>query len=113
MKPVLVMTDSTCDWPHDWIARYDVRVVPTYVHFAESLADDGQQLPGLSSTADCPPSPSRPRPRAAARPGARSDAPGPDRRRARHRDYRPATLSGIYNTFRLAAEQSAPERHTD
>ncbi len=45
MPRILVMTDSTCDLPPEWVRRFDMRVVPTYVHFGqESLADDGVQL---------------------------------------------------------------------
>lgn len=114
MKPVLVMTDSTCDLPHDWIARYDVRVVPTYVHFGlESLADDGQQLTRpefyrrLPTVAELPKTSAPP-------PGQVLEVMRQALADAEHviAITAPATLSGIYNTFRLAAEQSAPERVT-
>jgi len=114
MKPVLVMTDSTCDLPHDWIARYDVRAVPTYVHFGlESLADDGQQLTRpefyrrLPTVAELPKTSAPP-------PGQVLEVMRQALTDAEHviAITAPATLSGIYNTFRLAAEQSAPERVT-
>ncbi len=45
MPRILVMADSTCDIPADWVREHDIRLVPTYVHFGqESLADDGVQL---------------------------------------------------------------------
>ena len=113
MKPVLVMTDSTSIAARlDRPLRCSRRA--TYVHFGlESLADDGQQLtrPEFYRLAH--------RRRAALRPprrrpaGARSDTPGLTDFEHVIAITAPATLSDIYNTFRLAAEQSAPARHAD
>jgi len=45
MSRILVMTDSTSDIPPNLVARFDIRVVPTYIQFGqESLADDGVEL---------------------------------------------------------------------
>lgn len=114
MPHIRVMTDSTCDLPPDWIARYDVRVVPTYVQFGtESLADDGVELtrhdfyqrlvssPVHPTTSGPPPGQTR-----AVMEQALADADHVIALTA------PAALSGIYNTFRLAAEQLDPARVT-
>jgi DegV family protein with EDD domain len=114
MPRILVMTDSTCDLPPEWVQRFDVRVVPTYVHFgSESYADDGVQLTRSEFYRRLPLSPVTPT-TAAPPPGqtlevmrqALADA---DRVVAL---TAPAKLSGVYNTFRLAAEQTDPERVT-
>ena len=114
MPRILVMTDSTCDLPPEWVRRFDVRVVPTYVHFGmESLADDGVQLTRSEFYRRLPLSPITPT-TAAPPPGQTLDV----MRRALADADRvvaltaPAKLSGVYNTFRLAAEQADPERVT-
>ncbi len=114
MSRIVIVTDSTCDLPPAWIQRFDIRVVPTYVNFdQESLADDGVQLrrehfyerlttsPVLPTTA-APPLGEVQQVMAQ----ALADA-----------DFvigitAPAKLSGIYNTFRLAAENTDPSRVT-
>lgn len=114
MTRILIMTDSTCDLPRSWIERYNIRVVPTYVHFGlESLADDGVQLTRadfyqrLTTAAET----------------AKTSAPPVGqvlevmRQALADADHvialtAPARLSGIFNTFRLAAEQTAPDRVT-
>ena len=114
MTHILVMTDSTCDLPPEWVQRFDIRVVPTYVHFGqESLADDGVQLtrtdfykrmvtsPVLPTTAAPPPGETL-----AVMQKALADADHVIALTA------PAALSGIYNTFRLAVEQTDPQRVT-
>jgi len=111
---MLIATDSTCDLPREWIRRFDIRVVPTYVQFdTESLADDGVQLtrsqfydrlattPVLPTTAAPPPGQTL-----AVITQALKDADHVIAITA------PAKLSGIYNTFRLAAEQTDPSRIT-
>jgi DegV family protein with EDD domain len=114
MSRILVMTDSTCDLPPEWVARFDIRVVPTYVQFGqESLADDGVQLTrsdfyvrlvtsSVQPTTSAPP-PGQP---LTMMQQALNDADHVIAITA------PAKLSGIYNTFRLAAEQTDPERVT-
>ncbi len=114
MTPILVMTDSTCDLPPAWVRRFDLRVVPTYVHFGQqSFADDGVQLTRTDFyqrmvTSSVLPTTS------AGPPGevlevmrqALIDADQVVALTA------PAALSGIFNTFRLAAEQTDPARVT-
>jgi DegV family protein with EDD domain len=108
------MTDSTCDLPQSWIARHDIRVVPTYVHFGlESLADDGVQLTRqdfyrrLSAASELPKTSAPP-------PGQVLDTMKQALADAEHviAITAPAKLSAIFSTFRLAADQSAPERVT-
>lgn len=114
MTRILVMTDSTCDLPRPWLERYDIRVVPTYVHFGlESLADDGVQLTRAEFYR-----------RLVARNEAVATSAPPVGQvvevmskalaEAEHviAITAPAKLSGIFNTFRLAAEQTAPDRVT-
>jgi DegV family protein with EDD domain len=114
MVRILLMTDSTCDLPQEWVARFDIRIVPTYVQFGqESLADDGVQLTREDFykrmvTAPIHPTTSAPPPGQvlSVMQQALNDA-----------DHvigvtAPAKLSGIYNTFRLAAEQTDPKRVT-
>lgn len=114
MSHLLIVTDSTCDLPPEWVQRYDIRVVPTYVQFGlESLADDGVELTRrdfyqrLASSSILP----------------TTAAPSLGQTKAmmelalKDADYvigitAPAKLSSIYNTFRLAAEQVAPDRIT-
>ena len=42
--PVRIVTDSTCDLPEDVIHRYDIRVVPLYIHAAGESYLDGVDL---------------------------------------------------------------------
>ena len=114
MTRTLIMTDSTCDLPQEWVERHDIRVVPTYVHFGmESLADDGVQLTRqnfyerLVSAG--------PHPKTAAPP--LGQVIETMRQALRDADHivaitAPARLSGIYNSFRLAAERTDPKRVT-
>lgn len=114
MPRILVMADSTCDIPADWVREHDIRLVPTYVHFGqESLADDGVQLTREAFYR-----------RLNARVALPTTAAPPLgqvievlARALRDADQviaicAPAALSGIFNTFRLAAEQTAPARVT-
>jgi DegV family protein with EDD domain len=114
MSHILVMTDSTCDLPAEWVRRFDIRVVPTYVHFGlESLADDGIHLTRpdfyrrLSSSSVLPTTSAPP-------PGEVLEAMQRALEDADHviAIIAPLKLSGIYNTFHVAAEQTAPERVT-
>jgi len=114
MRRMLVMTDSTCDLPAEWIQEHDIRVVPTYVQFdQESLADDGVHLtrevfyrrlataPRLPTTA-APPS------------GQTLEMVAQALADAEHviAVCASAALSGIFNTFRLAVEETDPQRVT-
>ncbi|MEL7672619.1 MAG: DegV family protein [Chloroflexota bacterium] len=114
MPRILVMADSTCDIPAAWVKQHDIRIVPTYVHFGqESLADDGVQLTRetfyrrLSAEATLPTTAAPPLGQAVeVLSGALRDA---DQVIA---ICAPAALSGIFNIFRLAAEQTDPARVT-
>lgn len=114
MTRILVMTDSTCDLPLEWVRRFDVRVVPTYVHFGqESLADDGVQLTRTDFYRRMAASTVLPT-TAAPPPGETLDVMKKALADADHviALTAPVALSGIYNTFRLAAEQTDPRRVT-
>jgi DegV family protein with EDD domain len=114
MPRILIMTDSTCDLPPEWVRRFDVRVVPTYVHFGlESLADDGVQLPRSEFY--------RRLPLSAITPTTSGPPVGETleimKQALADADHvigitAPAILSGIFNTFHLAAEQTDPARVT-
>lgn len=114
MSRILVMTDSTCDLPAEWVRRFDIRIVPTYVHFGlESLADDGIHLTRpefyrrLTSESVLPTTSAPP-------PGEVLEVM---RRALADADHvigitAPLKLSGIFNTFYVAAEQTDPQRVT-
>lgn len=43
---IRIVTDSTCDLLPEWVAQYQITVVPAFVQFGdESFADDGLELP--------------------------------------------------------------------
>lgn len=114
MTRILIVTDSTCDVPPDWIRRYDIRLVPTYVHFGQqSLADNGVELVRADFYARL----------AIGSPFPTTAAPSVGEvtevmaRALAEADHvigitAVAKLSGLYNTFRLAAEQTDPRRVT-
>lgn len=114
MSRILLMTDSTCDLPAEWVMRYDIRVVPTYVQFGgKSLADDGVQLTRQDFykrlvTSHVHPTTAAPPPgqTLAIMRQALNDADHVIALTA------PAKLSGIHNTFRIAVEQTDPKRVT-
>ncbi len=114
MRRLLIMTDSTCDLPQEWVQRYDIRVVPTYVQFGtESLADDGVQLTRADfyrRLVDAPVYPTTSAPPL----GQTQQMMARALDEAEHviAITAPAKLSSIYNTFRLAAEALAPRRVT-
>jgi DegV family protein with EDD domain len=114
MPAILIMTDSTCDLPAEWVKQQDIRVVPTYLHFGlESLADDGVQLKRatfyqrLASSAKLPTTAAPPT-------GEIIEVMAQALQDADHvvALTAPAKLSGIYNGFRLAAEQTNVRRVT-
>lgn len=114
MPRILVMTDSTCDLPAEWVQQHDIRIVPSYVQFdQESLADDGVQLTReafyrrLATASKLPTT-------AAPPPGQTLEVLTQALADAEHviGVCAPAALSGIFNTFRLAAEQTDPQRVT-
>lgn len=114
MTRILFMTDSTCDLPVEWTRRFDIRVVPTYVHFGrESFADDGVELrrsdfyrrlptSNILPTSSAPPL------------GQTIEIMSKALDEADHviALTAPAALSGVYNIFRLAVEQTDPARVT-
>ncbi|MBN1681551.1 MAG: DegV family protein [Anaerolineae bacterium] len=114
MSRTVIIADSTCDLPSDWVRQLDVRIVPTYVNFGtESLADDGVELTRnafytrLVSSTDLPTT-------AAPSLGLTRQIM---KQALQDADLvigitAPAKLSGIYNTFRLVAEQTDPSRVT-
>ena len=114
MPNIAIMTDSTCDLPPEWVQRFDIRVVPTYVHFdQESLADDGIHLrrehfyERLATSSVLPTTAAPPF----------GEVQQVMARALAEADFvigitAPAKLSGIYNTFRLAAENTDPSRVT-
>lgn len=115
MSRLLIVADSTCDLPAEWISQYDIRIVPTYVQFGlESLADDGVQLTRtafyerLASSKDALPTTSAP---------PLGETISIMQRALADADHvialtAPANLSAIYNIFRLAAEKTDPKRVT-
>ena len=114
MRPIAIMTDSTCDLPSDWVQRYDIRVVPTYIQFGtESYADDGVQITRADFYRRIVNTPVYPT--TSAPPLGQTQA-----MMARALDdaehvvaiTAPAKLSSIYNTFRLAAASLDPQRVT-
>lgn len=114
MPRIAIVTDSTCDLPAEWVAQYGIRVVPTYVQFGqESLADDGVQLTRadfyrrLQTANPLPTS-------AAGPPGVPREAFAAALAEADHviGITTASTLSSIFNTFRLAAQETDPARIT-
>lgn len=114
MARILIMADSTCDLPPDLVRRFTIRIVPTYVQFGlESLADDGIQLTRTNFykrlvTASPLPTTSAP---------SLGETIEIMNRALQDADFvigltAPSNLSAIYNVFRLAASQTAPERVT-
>jgi DegV family protein with EDD domain len=111
---ILFMTDSTCDLPIEWTQRFDIRVVPTYVHFGqESLADDGVELIRSDFYRRLPTSTIMPTTSAPPL-GQTIEIMTEALADADHviAFTAPAALSGVYNIFRLAAEQTDPKRVT-
>ncbi|MBN1202617.1 MAG: DegV family protein [Anaerolineae bacterium] len=114
MPRILIMTDSTCDLPAEWVRQYDIRVVPTYVQFdLESLADDGVELVRadfyrrLVSVSTLPTTSAPPL-------GQTIEVMTQALKDADHVIALPVSslLSAIYNIFRLATERTDPSRVT-
>ncbi len=114
MSRVRIITDSTCDLPSEWVARYDIRIVPTYVQFGtDSLADDGVELTREEFyrrlvSSDVHPTTSGP---------ALGQTFTIMEQALAGADHvigitAPARLSVIHNTFRLAAERLGLDRVT-
>lgn len=114
MSRILIMTDSTCDLPAKYVQQYDIRIVPTYVQFGtESLADDGVQLTRAGfyqRMVDAPIHPTTSAPPLGETHAIMAQA-------LEDGDHvialtAPSALSGIYNTFRLSAENLGADRVT-
>jgi DegV family protein with EDD domain len=114
MPYTLVVTDSTCDLPKEWVQKYDIRIVPTYVQFGqESLADDGVQLTRqdfynrLASESILPTTSSTPL-------GQTIETMSRALQEAQYviAITASSTLSSIHNVFRLAANNTDPDRVT-
>ncbi|WP_119072614.1 DegV family protein [Aggregatilinea lenta] len=114
MDRIRIVTDSTCDLPAAWIEQFDIRIVPTYVQFGdESLADDGVQITRAGFYQRMVSAPIHPT-TAAGSVGESADAIARALDGAEHviGITAAAQLSGIFNTFRLAAEETDPARVT-
>src|SRR5258708_1447017 len=111
---VKLIVDSTCDLPPEWIARWDIIVLPCFVNFGdESFVDDGVALPraefyrrliagkGLPTTASFSP-------------GVAKQAMERQLANAEHvvAFGVASQFSSIYNTMRLAAEEFGPDKVT-
>jgi DegV family protein with EDD domain len=114
MPRTLIVTDSTCDLPAEWVRRFDVRIVPTYIHFGtESLADNGIELTRtdfytrLATATELPTTAAPPM-------GQTIEIMGQALQNAEHviAITAAANLSGLHNIFRLAAESIDPARVT-
>lgn len=111
---VKIFIDSAADIPAEWIRRYDIGMIPAYVILnQESYKDDGIALPRTElyrrlGEPHIAPSTSAPPP---------GDALSAFQAALQEYEHVVAftvasTLSGIYNVFRLAAEQIDPKRIT-
>lgn len=111
---VSLVVDSTCDVPREFVAKHGIEVVPAFVNFgAESFPDDGVALPPTEFYRRM--SVEKELPRTSAMPtGLAQEA------MRRQLEKSEAVLvislspefSGIYNTFKLAAQQVDPARIT-
>ncbi len=104
--PVKFVVDSTCDFPAEWAARWDIEVVPAFVNFEhESFPDDGVALPRtefyrrMAASSKLPTTAAMP-------PGLAQEAIHKQLARAEHVVVftLAAQFSGIYNTMVLAAK---------
>ena len=113
-KNIHFIADSTCDIPPDLLRKWKISLIPAFINYGgRSYADDGveldrrvyyDQMPTLSSQ----PTTSAP---------ASALAEQVIMKVAEEADHIvmltvPASLSGIYNTFRLGASNLPPDRYT-
>ena len=113
-KKIHFVTDSTCDLPPDLVEQHHIGVVPCYVNFGgKSYADDGRDLIRENFYADMP----------HIHPMATTAGPPPGIAERVVADAfegadhlmivtAPSSLSGVYNTLRLAATRLPTDRVT-
>ncbi|HRE47247.1 MAG TPA: DegV family protein [Aggregatilineales bacterium] len=113
-RRVRIVVDSTADVPPEYLARYDMRMIPAFVNFgAESYPDDGIALPRAefyrrlvaSSVLATTSAPSL----GVAVDGLRAALEGVDHVVALTLS---TNFSGIHNVFQLAAKEIDPARIT-
>jgi DegV family protein with EDD domain len=114
-KRIRFVTDSTCDIPPDLIEQHGISVAPCYINYGgESYADDGVELVReqyYEALPDIHPHPTT----SAMPPGVAEDAIRAVMDTAEHVVIVAVAskLSGVYNTFRLAAANVLePEQYT-
>ncbi len=108
------VTDSTCDIPPELAKKWNIGIVPAFVNYGgQSYADDGVQLDRVAYYNELPTMKAQPS----------TSAPSPGLTEQIIKQYFegadhlvmltvPATLSGIYNTFRLGASSLPQDRIT-
>lgn len=113
-KVIRFVTDSTCDIPPELVKKWDIGIVPAFVNYGgQSYADDGVQLDRVAYYNEMPTMKAQPS----------TSAPSPALTEQIIKQYFegadhlvmltvPATLSGIYNTFRLGASNLPQDRIT-
>lgn len=110
--PIRLVVDSTADLPGEWLARWNILVVPAFVIFGdESFPDDGVAISRAEfyrRQATIHPKTSAPPP------GLAQEIMGRALERAEHVIAMTVAsrYSGIYNTVRLAAQQFDSARVT-
>lgn len=108
------ITDSTCDIPAELIKRWQISVIPAFVNYGgKSYADDGIELDREVYYNQMPTMASHPT-TAAPSPGLAEKIIMQAAENADHLIMltAPASLSGIYNAFRLGAINLPPDRVT-
>jgi DegV family protein with EDD domain len=111
---VKLMTDSTCDLPREWLARWDVAVLAVYVNFGtESFLDDGIALPRADFYRRLAASRTLPTTSAPAS-GVAQDLMRQQLAQAEHLVVFTVAspFSSLYNTVRLTAQELDPKRIT-
>jgi DegV family protein with EDD domain len=113
-KVIRFVADSTCDIPPELVKKWGIGIVPAFVNYGgRSYADDGVELDRVAYYNEMPAMKSQPT----------TSAPSPALTEQIIKQYFqaadhlvmltvPATLSGIYNTFRLATAGLPQERIT-
>lgn len=113
-KQIRFVTDSTCDLPREIIERHQIGIIPCFVNYGgESYADDGIHFNRDAFYAQMP----------TIHPPATTAAPPPGlAEKVIHETFEgadhlvivtvPQTLSGVYNTCRLASSDLPQDRIT-
>ncbi len=113
-KNIRFVTDSTCDIPPDLLKKYHISVIPAFVNYGgKSYADDGVELNREVYYNQMPTMMTQPT-TAAPAPGLAEKI---IKQAAENADHlilitAPASLSGIYNAFRLGASELPADRYT-